>query len=312
MASVAKRRWKKPDGSTGETWIVRYKDGDAHPQKTFTLKKEAEAFKRKVEQEIEAGTHVSRRASRTVKELAAEFTTSLERREADGQISYSYVDQTRRALGYAVEEMGDLVLADLKWQRVEEFGHKLRHRKSMYGGRPFSNATINVILSAFRAAVDFGVRRGYAVKNVARDAVKEIGALPAKRIVPFSLAEMKSVIAAIEQPKTHHAPRGQALIRAAAYLGTMCGLRRGEIMGLTWNDVKFESGLLVVASSLNMRDVLKSTKTGDKGRRTIPLPAIVAEALKAWKPFVVSEPRGLIFRTRTGGIIRASDFYADL
>lgn len=311
MASVNKRRWTRPDGSTGEKWIVRYKDGDAHPQRTFELKKEAEAFRRKVEREIEEGTHVSRRTSRKLRELVTEVCADLERRVEAGQVGEGYLDQTSRCLRYAVEFMGDDVLAEMKWQRVEEFGRHLQHRESKWRGRKFSNTTIRVVLNALKMAFDFGIRRGYAVRNVVGDAIKELGHLPATPIIPFDQNEMRAVIEAIEDRDPRNSRRGQALIRAAVYLGTMCGLRRGEIMALTWDHIDFAGRQIHVRHNLSMKDRVKAPKT-PSGVRTVPMPSLVARALEEWRPFVVPEARGLIFRTKPGGIIRASDFYADL
>lgn len=311
MASVAKRRWKKPDGTYGEKWVVRYKDGDAHPQRTFVLKKEADAFKRKVETELEAGTHVSRRTSRKVRELVEEVVTSVSRRAAAGQVGDGYVTTTAYALGYATDFMGDEIVAEVTWQRVEQFGHHLMTMPSKHRGKKLSNATVRIILNTLKMAFDFGIRRGYAVRNVVGDAVKEIGFLPAKPITPFDQTEMRAVIAAIEDRDPGNSRRGQALIRAATYLGAMCGLRRGEIMALAWDDIDFERREITVRHNLTPSDLLKGPKTR-AGNRTIPLPRLVADALEKWRPFVIADDRGLIFRTKSGGIIRASDFYADL
>lgn len=312
MASVNKRRWKRPDGSFGEKWVVRYKDGDTHPQRTFELKKEASAFQRKVEQEIEAGTHVSRRSSRKLADLVREVCEDLTRRVDAGQVGPGYLDQTARSLRYAVEFMGGEIVAEMKWQRVEQFGKHLMTRNSKWRGRKFSNTTVRVVLNALKMAFDFGIRRGYAVRNVVGDAIKELGHMPVTPITPFSQVEMQAVIAAIEDRDPRNSRRGQALIRAAAYLGTMCGLRRGEIMALMWEDIDFDQRQIRVRHNLTTGDVLKSPKTGAKGKRTIPMPALVAAALDAWRPFVVESDRKLIFRTKSGGIIRASDFYKDL
>lgn len=309
MASVAKRKWTHK-GVAKEAWIVRYKDGDAHPQRTFDKKKDADAFKRKVEQEIEEGTHVSRRSSRKLRELVTEFTDDLDRRVKSGQVGPGYLDQTARSLSYAVEFMGDSVLSEMKWQDVHAYGVHLIDRNSVWQGRKFSNATVRVVLNALRMCFDFGIRRGYAARNIVGDAIKEIGQLPVKGITSFNQAEMRAVIEAIEI-REGNSERGQALIRAAVYLGAMCGLRRGEIMALSWDDIDFAGQQIHVRHNLTPADLLKGPKTRS-GIRTVPMAKMVSAALEAWRPHVVREARGLIFRTRTGGIIRASDFYKDL
>lgn len=310
MASVNKRRWKKADGTTGEKWVVRYKDGMTHPQRTFDLKKDAEAFKRKVERDTDDGTLVSRRTSRSLSELVVEVCEDVARRVELGQVGPGYLDQTSRSLRYAVEFMGNRIVSEMKWQHVEEYGKHLINRPSKWQGRKFSNATVRVVLNALRMAFDFGIRRGYAVRNVVADAMKELGNMPAKPIVPFDQIEMRQVIAAIETC-TRNSSRGRCLIRAAVYLGTMCGLRRGEIMALAWDDIDFDKRQISIRHNLTSADLLKAPKT-KAGVRIVPMASLVADALTAWRPYVVLDGRGLIFRTRTGGIIRASDFYADL
>lgn len=310
MASVAKRKWTH-NSITKEAWIVRYKDGDAHPQRTFTLKKEAEAFKRQVETEIEKGAHVSRRSSRTLAALVDEVCADIDRRVSAGQVGPGYLDQTSRSLRYAVEYMGAKIVAEMTWQDVEAYGRHLMTRESKWAGRKLSNTTVRVVMTALRMAFDYGIRRGYAVRNIVSDAMKEIGHLPAKPITPFTQIEMRGVIETIERRGNQQSRRGQALIRACVYLGTMCGLRRGEIMALTWDHFDFERRQIAVVQNLTPADVIKAPKT-KAGIRTIPMPALVAAALEAWRPFVVADPRGLIFRTKPGGIIRASDFYSDL
>lgn len=64
-------------------------------------------------------------------------------------------------------------------------------------------------------------------------------------------------------------------------LGT--GLRKGELLGLRWQDVDLENNIMKVLHSLAKTKakglVLDETKT-EKSKRTIPLPGMVAEAIQ--------------------------------
>jgi len=75
--------------------------------------------------------------------------------------------------------------------------------------------------------------------------------------------------------------------------GILCGLRPGELAGLTWDDVDFAAGVLRVRHSLKEIPVkdpapgqskttlrLEALKT-DRSRRTLQLPVRVADALRA-------------------------------
>jgi integrase len=72
-------------------------------------------------------------------------------------------------------------------------------------------------------------------------------------------------------------------LEVAAWLGFGCGLRRGEILGLRWVDVDLERGELSVVGNLTRSSaglVWGKPKT-EKGKRNVPVPPPVVEALKA-------------------------------
>lgn len=77
--------------------------------------------------------------------------------------------------------------------------------------------------------------------------------------------------------------------RAYLMTGILCGLRPGELAGLTWDDVDFAAGVLRVRHSLkevpaesgaNTVLCLEALKT-ERSRRTLQLPVRVADALRA-------------------------------
>jgi integrase len=63
------------------------------------------------------------------------------------------------------------------------------------------------------------------------------------------------------------------------------GMRRGEVLGLRWQDVDLKAGTLMVRQTLEQTRAglsFKEPKTA-KGRRLLPLPAVVAEHLRRHK-----------------------------
>ena len=308
MASVKKRRWTHK-GVTKEVWQVRYTDPATgkQPSASFPLKKDADAFRRKIEAELDAGVHVSRSSSRTMNALFDEYLDHLTRRVDNEELSAAQLDSIRRSLSYAREDFGNVLLIDLKWERVEAYGNALRRRPTKYLKRTFSNVTVRKALQALSQAVGWGVRRNYAARNVVTDALREIGNLPPRPIDHFNQEEMTRVVAAIED-RAGLARRSQALLRAIVYLGAMCGLRRGEILGMRWDRIDFDNRSITIDASLTNKDVLKETKT-KAGMRFVPLPRMVADALRAWEPFIIADDRGLIFRTFRGRAIADHNLY---
>ena len=71
MTTIRKRAWRTPKGEQRESWQVRYLDnaGKEHARQ-FDRKREADAFRIKVESEVLAGVHTPDSASITVAEAA--------------------------------------------------------------------------------------------------------------------------------------------------------------------------------------------------------------------------------------------------
>lgn len=65
-------------------------------------------------------------------------------------------------------------------------------------------------------------------------------------------------------------------------LGLCCGLRRGEILGLTWDDVDLAAGMLHVKRQLIRIDgqMIESAPKTQTSIRDVPLPGMLAERLR--------------------------------
>ncbi|AKX94603.1 putative prophage phiRv2 integrase [Moorella thermoacetica] len=101
---------------------------------------------------------------------------------------------------------------------------------------------------------------------------------PKKKVQPLNPEQVKRFLETAKQD-----PLYPAFLLA---LGT--GLRRGEILGLRWQDLDLQKGILQVRQSLiRTREGLKfeEPKT-EKSRRQIPLPPSVVAALKRHKAWV--------------------------
>lgn len=64
------------------------------------------------------------------------------------------------------------------------------------------------------------------------------------------------------------------------------GARRGELVGLQWDDIRFDSGELIVRRSLvvvNGGIEQRDTKTGRKGHRVVAMGASTMAALRRWR-----------------------------
>ena len=78
---------------------------------------------------------------------------------------------------------------------------------------------------------------------------------------------------------------------AALWWLSLCGLRRGEVLGLTWDDVDLDAGTLRVerARVLENGRVVENEPKTKRGRRTVPLPAPAVAGLRAFRKAQAAE-----------------------
>ena len=141
--------------------------------------------------------------------------------------------------------------------------------------------------------------RSLVTRNVARNV--ELPAWQRRTIRPWTVDEAKRFLAASKPDPLY----------AAFVVLVLCGLRRGEVLGLRWTDIDFDAGAIHVHQQIQRirgELVLGPVKT-HAGRRTLPLLDPARQALKlqverqatyradmgsAWPP------TDLVFTTRTG------------
>ena len=291
MASVRRRE------DTGK-WEVRYLDPRTgkHRSKSYILKKEAETYKRKVETEIEAGTHVAAPEALTLKAICRAFVLHAEDRLANKAITNgTYLQFVRAIDGYILPELGPRRLIDMTSLDVEAWVSGLRRTKRARTGKGLAPATIVSVMALMKRIEDFAFKRRWTNKRIVGEARKEIGPIRVDAIRTFSVDELQTLLRAIDKPVQGRRPRDRELIRCFVFLGAFCGLRLGEIAGLKVEHLDLEHGVVRVRHSLSQHDGLKGPKT-KAGVRDVPLPPGVHAALSNWmRLYFVPTPDGLVF-----------------
>ena len=166
-------------------------------------------------------------------------------------------------------------------------------------GQGLSPKTVRHIRGVLCTALGRALKWGLVARNAAAltDAPKAVH----HEIRPFGSDEARRFIESV---------KGQRL-EALYLLTTTLGLRRGEVLGLKWQDVDFEEATIHVRASLqrvNGKLELSETKTA-RSRRPLPLLDFVARALRAHRTRQLQErlvagsawhDTGLVFTTRIG------------
>jgi len=174
-------------------------------------------------------------------------------------------------------------------------------------GDGLSNRTVFHIHRVLSTALNYAVDLQYAQTNVARSARPP---KPEDReMAVFDVDEVEKALTALETWPDKR-------LRAIVLVATFTGLRRGELLGLRWQDVDLEHGTVTVcqaAQYVKGQGVIFRQPKTNKSRRTISLPATAVEALKAHAAAQADEmdvvgegytDQGLVFANADGSPMR--------
>jgi len=168
--------------------------------------------------------------------------------------------------------------------------------------RPLSTRTLQYLHAVLRLALEQARRDDLVVRNVA-------GLVAGPRV---QRAEIKPLTA--QEARQLLAASAADRLAALWLLVIAVGLRRGEALALRWDDIDLERGHLQVRATLHriggqlVHDPMPKTESG---RRVLPLPAFVVDALKAHRSSQAVERMAarawadptLVFTTRVGTAI---------
>lgn len=187
-----------------------------------------------------------------------------------------------------------------------------------------SARTVDYIRAVLRSALTDAMRRGMLDRNVAQYAQPPRG--EAREPVPFRDEELDRLFRTVRERKETYIEDG---VRSdvvgdryeAAYLiaGTY-GLRRGEVLGFTWQAIDTERGELHIRQQVQRaggRDQVMPLKT-KRSRRTLPLTPDVEAALERRKTRQAQErafagdvwtESDLVFTSTKGTPLNPQNFY---
>jgi integrase len=296
--SIRKRTWKTAKGEAKEAWVVDYADqGGKRRLKTFKKKKEADAFETKAQHEITQGTHTPDSTSITVAEAAEKWLETCRARGLERSTIDAYAQHTKL---HIEPSLGRLKLSQISAPSVRDFEDRLR-----LDGR--SPAMVRKILTSLGSLLSDAQERGLVSRNV----VRELGSRRKKGVdrradrrqkgrvkvgvdIP-SREEIRAIVAALQG-------RWRPIILTAIFTG----LRASELRGLRWSDVDLKKCELHVRQRADRYNAIGRPKS-ESGERTVPLPPVVANALREWKLVCPKSEIDIVFASTRGRIYGHSD-----
>ena len=178
--------------------------------------------------------------------------------------TYALYEMTARL--YIKPGLGERALGELTVPMVQGFLSDLLKQN------PKKVRTVQAVRTTLSAALTRAQREELLVRNVAR--LVEPPRYTPGEVIPWTTAE---AVAFIQAAQTH-------MLSAAFQLLVLLGLRRGEVLGLRWRDVRFEEGEIRIRQQLQripkLGLMLGPVKT-TSGKRELPLLGVLRTVLQA-------------------------------
>ena len=272
------------------TWRANWREPSGRQRaKTFKTKREAAAFLAQVEAAKSQGTYVSPHAGRMLFAQLAERWLASRNDEATTMARDASVMRT-----HVLPQWGTWQLGKIGHLDVQEWVTEL--------GRTLAPATVAECFRLTSAVLRSAVRARLISSNPC-EGVR----LPRRR-----KRDSHGRTITREQLHTRLLPAVPAPYRGVVALAAGCGLRWGEIAGLRWDAVNLDTEeVRVIRTVVEVagRTSFKPYPKSRAGRRTVPLPAFVAELLRE-RTKRGTDPDALVFANREGrpllrGLFRA-------
>ncbi|WP_376957727.1 site-specific integrase [Azospirillum sp. A26] len=302
MASVSKRKWKH-NQEEKEAWVVRYVDQSGKRRmKTFEKKKEADAYRFKIEREINDGIHTPDRCTLTMKDTVDEYLRDCDRRRKVGDrmaggTLYGYKIIAEK---HIVHSFGARRINQINSLEIQDFVNEK--------GLKYARRTVTRIVLVLRNVLTFAVSRGWLKRNPMADQPPRVpGATPERIEIPTK-EELRSILEylSVRRANEHHMAHYRRIVMVM--LGLFAGMRRGEICGLTWENIDFDKNVILVRHSYSVIDGLKAPKSR-AGVRDIPMAAPVRAALLQLQVELGEGATGLVMKTNRGTPLKPDDMY---
>ncbi len=263
----------------GATWSYRfaYTDGNGRRRWSrrsgFATKTEAQRALTAAVAKANAGG-IMHDAAGTVGDFLAAWLVDYERR---GTVKPSAAATVRFHVNrHLIPRLGSLPLAKLRPAAISKLYGDLLTGGSLTGDKGLSPKTVRNIAGTLHKALGEGVRWGLLATNPA-DGI-ELPKWNRPRLDVYEAGEVAQLLA--------HADRTGDPNVALWRLVFVMGLRRGEVLGLTWDDVDLVAGRVSISqtrvTSPDGKTYTESPKT-DAGRRTAKIDPGTVDALARLK-----------------------------
>ena len=200
--------------------------------------------------------------------------------------------------------LGDYKLQDLTRPLLEQTYAEIFQEKTSkeYKEKTYSHSTVNSLSSSFKKCLQYAVEEGVLAKNP-HEGVELHKLRPPKKVDAYSMEDHQKIV---------DFTRNNGQLYWIYYLLISTGMRFGEAVALTWDDVRLKKRIIRInKTSVEIHGspiIQEHTKT-NAGTRTISIPQAVADFLKEVKASQDEELnyRNLVMCNTRYGIITSAN-----
>ena len=291
----------KKTNKNGENYELNYIEAQImidgkRESKTFKLKRDASKWLQGKQDEVNKGTHIESNKIK-FKEYAAIF---LKDKEIEGKKNTTLTGWKLYLDNHILPVFGNVVLKDITTAMINKFyDEKLgtvsqRKKSSKTEDKKAELISPNTVLFFHRI-----------LHNILNHAVKQrlLSYNPAtacskpKAVKPkINILTVEEVLKILEVASTYNIKKNGEInekVNSSYYpallVDVYTGLRRSELMGLKWEYVDLENGILTIAETLlqTNKEIYQEDDTKTyAGKRTVSIPSEVVEVLRKHKAYV--------------------------
>lgn len=198
------------------------------------------------------------------------------------QVDSRTLEKYRACLGHVSDFLGE--------RKTNEVDERLANAFSQWLREKLAPRTAKEHLALLKAAFDYGIKEGWVKGNPWTDVVKYFKLPPKQKSKPFTLEEIKKIIATFKKNPYYSYYTDYVEFLFAT------GCRTAEVVGLCWKHVNDDCSSIWIGESLS-RKRRKPTKTNRA--RTITLTPHLQRLLVTRRP-TKPDPEGLVFKSKKG------------
>lgn len=173
--------------------------------------------------------------------------------------------------------IGHLRIDKITGRHIQQFINDLAlNGKSFKTGKPLSRKTAVHHLSFISDVFSYAVKMDMLSDNPCRRVTVPKGEKKEKEI--YTLEEIEQLFILLETAPLKY--------RTFFTLAIYSGFRRGELLGLEWKDIEWESGVISVRRTSNYtaeKGIYTDTTKTKKSQRSLKFPPVVMDLLRAYK-----------------------------